>query len=274
MDQPAATTSARRLNGPGDIARTRGVLMALSRERDWYFAKPVARSLVAGVLSLGLLPLLDHARRLDRWRRLEWTQYAEAARWIGHRTGDATLTLLASVADRSAGAPSGRWTARICAAGALVVLAASVLTGDPWAMLWTAFVPLQGGLPAVLFSGLLGFGWVAHFNDLRAHAGRVERWLEQVNVAMVAHDRRPIVRAESRTPTGWMIAGVLLGVAGPLWLGVQTMVLALQNRYIRSTQSARWQMCERVLEWMDESGLPMEYDIEKLEPEQIAAMFS
>jgi hypothetical protein len=58
----------------------------------------------------------------------------------------------------------------------------------------------------------------------------------------------------------------------PLFLVPMVLVLFFQQWVCTDTRRISLQLIERILEWMDDTGLPVEYDVTALNPDEIAAM--
>lgn len=253
-------------------AHTRGILMALSRKRDWYFELFIPKVLATAVMTLGIRPLLEASIRFDRWRRLEWVQYAELAKWLRDQTGHPIAQELVGDAEQAAPRPANPWVLRLIAVAAMVVIGVEwYATGRFSSVLVTVFQPGSLSGSAIAFSAILSVGWLVQLSRFLRQQSTTTRWLVRLNAMLAAYDKRPVLPERSRLPWGWLAVGSALAVFGPTWAAFMVVVIALQNRYISGTRAVRLQMIERMLEWMDRSGLPVEFDIEELEPEAVAA---
>lgn len=251
-------------------SQTRAVLMALSRDRSWYFLTSLPSAAIIGLLTFGLVPLLDAARRFDRWRRLEWLQYADVMAWIADRTDSDEARLLTKDAEDFAGAPSKRVAVKLSVLAMCGLIAWSIWH-DGVIGLWRTV----GGVMTVHWSGLVFLlllltGWFVTLTALHRHQKRIAEWLDCVNEMLVAYDRRPVVLPLPTQQPAWLELLKLAGAVAFPWIGLPLLVFGEMNCYIRSTRAARMRFVERMLEWMD--GGPMEYDVEELDPEQIATM--
>lgn len=260
-------------------AQTRALLMTLSRKREWYFVKPTIRTLASACLTLGLRPPLTTARRFDRWRRLEWTTYAELARWMHQRSADPIADELVQYADGAANMPSRhRSTVAYVLVAVAILVGTAFLTRDwrtvfstvfapAWQPIWNAnLAPLICG-----YSFVLAFAWVSMLMVLMRHQAAIVVWLTRCSVLLAAHDKRPVVVPRRPLPVWYLLVAIVVGSVLAPWIGAMLVVIGVQNRYIIATRSARLAFIERMLEWMDQSGLPVEFDVEEMAPDAVAA---
>lgn len=255
-------------------ALTRSVLMALARKRDWYFDVSYPSTALWAVLSLGTWPLLLQAFRFDRFRRLEWNQYHAFAQWISIASEHPIAADLETFADKAGGRPSPRWGVRFAVAWALVLAAyAFMYSGfDGLTLVQTVFYPQSMQWPALAFNAVLAIGYLILLLTIVRQQTMTSLWIGRLNELLTAHDRRPIPLNLRSISWTWLVAASLLVIVGPTWAGAMLVAVATSNRYTRSTRALRLAMLERMLEWMDTSGLPVEFDIEEIEPEELVAM--
>lgn len=256
-----------------DRAHTRAVLMALARKREWYFEASLPLSVALSLLTLGIWPLLVQARRFDRFRRLEWNQYQAYAQWLSRTIGDSIAADLEQFAGKAAGRPSARFAVRLCVFGALAVAAIALFrTGDMLVLLKTVFVPQSLLWPAIAYSAILSIAWLVHLLNVIRQQTLTSLWIGRLNEMIAAHEKRPVPLVISKAPWPSLLVASLMAVLGPTWLAVALVALVIQNRYTRGTRAVRLAMVERMLEWMDTSGLPVEFDIEEIAPEELVAI--
>lgn len=247
--------------------------MALARKRDWYFQSPLMHQALWAIVTLGTWPLLVQSKRFDRFRRLEWNQYHGFAQWLSSATQDSIAADLEVFAERAAGRPSSRLAAKVCVVGALLLAAIVFYRLHDWeAVLKTAFWPQSLFLPAVVFSAILGVGWFSHVMGIVKQQAMTRLWIGRLNELLAAHEKRPLPIGVSKPNFATLLAASALAIVGPTWAAVALIALVIQNRYTGNTRAARLAMLERMLEWMDTSGLPVEFDIEEIEPEELVSL--
>ncbi len=251
--------------------------MALARKRDWYFEASLPWTILWCILSLGTWPLILQSFRFDRFRRLEWNQYYAYAQWLSMVNPDSAASPIASdlekVAEKAGEKPSARVAVKLFVLGALAIAAiAFVRTIDVVILAKTAFYPQSLLWPAIAFSALLSVGWFAHLLAVLRQQTMTSLWIGRLNELLVGQERRPVLLVISRAAWPWLVAASVVALFGPTWAAVALVAIAIQNRYTNGTRAVRLAMLERMLEWMDTSGLPVEFDIEEIEPEELVAM--
>lgn len=258
---------------PRSRAQSRAVLMALARKREWYFEASLITNGLWAFVTLGIGPLLGQSRRFDRFRRLEWNQYHAFAQWLARATGDEIAGELETFAERAWGRPSSRIAIVLCAVAALTLLIViGVRTLDWRAVLTTAFWPQSLYWPAITFGAVLLLGWVFHLMAVIRQQAMTRLWIGRLNELLAGYDRRPVPLGVSLPGWPMLLLTSALAIIGPVWLAMTLFALALGNRYTLHTRAARLAMLERMLEWMDTSGLPVEFDIEEIEPGELVEM--
>lgn len=254
-------------------AQTRAVLMALARKRHWYFDASLFWTALWCLLTLGTWPLLLQSFRFDRFRRLEWNQNASYARWLSSVTGDPISHDLQKFAEKAAGKPSSRFGVKLFVSGALGVAAVAFIRSEDLIVLArTVFYPQSLFWPAIAFNALLSIGWFAHLLTVLRQQTLTALWDGRLNELLSAQEKRPVPLVVARAGWPWLASASVVAILGPTWAAVAIVTVAIQNRYTRGTRAVRLAMLERMLEWMDTSGLPVEFDIEEVEPDELVAM--
>ena len=258
-------------DAPRDRLVTRGLLMGLSRRRGTFFEASIPTAIVESLPTLGLRPLWIAGERLERWRRHQWLLLGEFATWWHARTGDATAARMIEDAARFA-APRGRDRPIVAAVAYGLVLVGIAFHRGGWpAALDTVFRPQSGSTLAFAYSAVLSIAWlVVLARGLQQHA-RTNGWIEELNEAMAADGRRPLPATRTRVPWIWLLLAGLLAAVGPTWAAAMVAVLAVHNETVRAMRPVRMALVERMLERMDRSGLPIEYDVEATSPEAFAS---
>lgn len=252
---------------PRDRAVTRGLLMGLSRRRGSFFTTKIPTEIVLSIVTLGLRPLWVANVRVDRWRRYEWLLLGTFATWWHDRTDDANARRLTEDADRFS-APTGVDRPVIFAVvGGLALLWMAARDGGLVGALDCAFRPQSGSRYAFAYSAILSIAWlVVLARGWQQHA-RANAWIAELNDVLAADGRRPVPATDTRVPWIWFALAFLIALVGPTWGAMMVAVLAIQNDLSLSLRPVRLRMVERVLERMDASGLPIEYDVEANAPE-------
>lgn len=248
--------------------------MALARKRHWYFEASWFWTIVWAILTLGTWPLLLQSYRFDRFRRLEWNQYQAFAQWLGQSTDDPAIGQLQQDAESSAGNASKRLIVRGSVLLALVVLAVVWIFTDSWfellrTVFWPHFSLLYGNN---LYSAALACGIGAHLGAIGSQRQSTTRWISELNSYLQRVDRRPIPLPSKQSLWGLLIASAFALVLLPGWLVLTLFAVVVQNHYLASTRAIRLALLERMLEWMDASGLPVEFDIEEVEPDELVSV--
>lgn len=258
---------------PRSRAMTRGILMALARKRDWYFHASYLWSTVWGVLSLETWPVLLQSYRFDRFCRLEWNQYHAVAQWLTRVAPDTISNELEAFADGAAKARSKRVAVRLfVATAALIAAIAFIDSVDLGLLLKTAFWPQSGLRTALAFNAALSVAWLVHLLTVIRQMSRTGVWTGRFNELLAANERRPLPSPPTAVPWLLFVIAFVLLLVGPTWLAMMFVAIGIQNRYTKGTRAVRLAILERMLEWMDTSGLPVEFDIEEIEPEELVAM--
>lgn len=245
--------------------------MALARKRDWYFEASWFWTIVWAILTLGIWPLLLQSYRFDRFRRLEWNQYDAYALWMAHHVDKNEANTLAGIAFRWAGPPSWRVIERSYAMAALAVaIYILVTTGDLLAVARAVYSsPVAQGRPITLYGMCLGIGYLWFVRSVMRQSAMTTAWLRGVNRLLESKERRPVPLPPR--PRAWVkfVWVVPIAIFLPMWASMMIGAVLMQNHYIASTRAIRLALLERMLEWMDTSGLPVEFDIEEVEPGEL-----
>jgi hypothetical protein len=246
LPAPAPTATPVALVGPDHLAG--GVLRSLSRSFRGHYSWGVITTLVLGLGSLGVLPLLRWTRFFWQYVRLERQQLWHLAEWLRLQTAHPDADALPDQAETI------RWRGVLAAAawvwvGAVVLFFATRLWHDPFAvrMLFDSTLGARGGT-APLYRQDLFFAWTIglsvayalHWLQVQLHAGDVRRFVEKFNRVAAWEGVEPLARP--RLGVGaqplWMFAAAGMVVAGAAW-GLPLMLAgAAQRRYI-SRMSAR-----------------------------------
>ena len=244
--------------------------MALSRKRDWYFHASIFWTVVWAILTLGTWPLLLQAYRFDRFRRLDWNQYHAFSQWLDMASGNPVVSDLLKFAEKAAGKPSGRWAVRFLVFWALAIAGFALFrSADLIVTAKTVFYPQSLLWPAIAFNAILTVAWFVHLISILRQQSLSILWLGRLNELLAGSDKRPVPIIVSRAPWFWLVIASAVAVTGPVWAAMMLVAIAIQNRYTRGTRAVRLAFLERMLEWMDTSGLPVEFDIEEIEPQEL-----
>jgi hypothetical protein len=259
-----------------DRLLTRGVLMSLARQRDWYFSQNIVGVIVRAALTFGAGPLWTTTHRWRRWQTLEWLQCAHLARWLQSRLGEDAARLLVRRADDELSQRSWVWLVKVIAlvafAGAFVSVAS---------MFWSAWVGVWSTdsrtlrwliLPIVV---PVSVGWIFQLLIVWHHQQKMRSWIDALGGLLVEQERRP-VRASRDLPGNRRAALEMLPALPAVLIGPHVALaiagVAICNRLVRRSRSRKMQLIERMLEIDDRSGLPMEYDVVEVKPAEIAMM--
>jgi hypothetical protein len=249
--------------GPDQLAGA--VLKGLSRPIGQKLSWSVVRSLVLGLLSFGVLPILAWVRSFRAYAIAEQQQYLHLAQWVRLNTDHPLARRLESEAGEL------RPRALLTLGSVLAVLA---MVFGAWTEMARARVPVWDGL----IGGTYGFGrtrffdhWVWNFHG----SGRVHNYwvfgliaayaLHWIQVQLHAQDVRRLVgrfnevaKAEGVPaarvePLGstlrplWVLAGVVMFAWGAQWALVAMLAGAAQRRYITwSSRSTRAEVAQRL----------------------------
>jgi hypothetical protein len=254
-------------------AQTRALLMVLSRDRRSSFeSSPVAMALLS-LVSIGFLPAWLLGSKCDRMTRLHQTEMAQLGDWIA-KFVDAQVGRAVGAGDRTLRQPLA------ISRGVLVPFftACALLAGAAW-FRGEPFVAR-----VVAWGMLFIVAQALHYDALsgwRLSQARREA-LAPLNKLLASRERRAV---DPRPLRGslmlalvlvWFLAICLTIVH--LALGVLAVALlsgiasASLNANVRRCREVHLQLIERLLEWMDDTGLPVEYEVTALNPDEIAAM--
>lgn len=257
-------------------AQTRALLMALSRDRVTYFAFQ-SWDAVLVALTATIAPLYRFFRRLPRFERLEWRQREEFVAWVMRFVPLRSHTMrLESL--------SSRWrrvrplhlvtlalVSALFAAAPILSFRERVRLGSDR---WPEAIDLFWRIALVTVGSL----WFYRAACLILTQAGLDRWTRHCNVMMAADGRRPIL---FRGISWWYWpVGVVVGAVGqcqmisnwPLILVPILFAMYLNNAAVDDVRRVHLQLIERLLEWMDDTGLPVEYEVTALNPDEIAAM--
>ncbi len=263
---------------PRSRALTRGVLMSLARKRDWYFHASYFWTIVWAVLTLGTWPLLLQSYRFDRFRRLEWNQYAAFAQWLRLVTNDSNAAEVEALAERALRTSSTHrfWVRFFVFSALLIATIAFVRSVDLLVLVKTSFIPQSILWTALAYNAVLSVGWIVHLSCVLRQQLLTAIWIGRLNELLETLEKRSLpIHGRVTSTVPFIVSSVglaLFAVVGPTWAAAMLAAVAVQNRYTNGTRAIRLALLERMLEWMDTSGLPVEFDIEEIEPEELVAM--
>lgn len=252
-------------------AQTRGLLMALSRDRAAYFIGRPAVSLTLAVVTLGILPLIRRSRRFLSIERMEWSELLELSSWLTAytRLGSRASLLERFASDRLRTARSRR--TRYIACFTFCGLAAALACIHQWLT--------PDGRLATLWCGFftcIAVAWLLQLLLLTTHVKWLRDWIGHVNQLLYNDDKREIDQ-----PRGMWLIFAGLGVpllvvqfltALPVVLLLVVLTRLMLARHLQQFRQTQLHLLERLLEYMDDTGLPVEYDVVALNPDEIAAM--
>ncbi len=255
---PFTPTSTLRFDPPGRADElTAGVVAALQRPAPRVMAWGVGRTVVVGLLTAGLGPMVALPLKFRAYAALERLQYEHVAEWLELRGGADGLK---PVALRLGFSRLLYGITLLAAAVAVGAAGLYLFTGGGW---WTGlgyvyfpashgrFVPVGSGsdVPVGLtFLASLTAGYLANVWQVNRHALAVDRFVDAFNAAGES------VGVAARGPgfqwglDGWTVAaGVILPLLAVLW-GVPMMLAAgVQRRYVTlNGPRARRSLAERL----------------------------
>ena len=255
---------------PRDRLVTRGLLMGLSRRRGMFFSANLPTTIVESILTLGLRPLSVARGRIDRWRRYEWILLGKFATWWHARAGDADARRLADDATRFATPRSVDRPIVAALIYSVIVVAIAFQRGGWGGAIDAVFRPQSLSPFAFAYSAVLSIAWLGLLARGWQEHARMNAWIDGLNRALAADGRRPVPATRLRVPWLWFALAGLIALVGPTWAATMVAVLATHNALVRCVRPIRLALVERLLERMDTSGLPIEYDVESISPEAFA----
>jgi hypothetical protein len=206
----------------------RGTLMGLRRDRSGYVVPRSLVTLLAGLVSFGILPLVMVERGYWRWSRGEQVKLQATARSFGLL--DATASPVARVADDFASGRERRlWVYGALGVGMLMSLISLVGIAPglgPW---WTVD-GLMWSLAGILLTAPASVVLLAR---MIRHARGVGRVVSVLDAWQIDRERRPV-----RVRTRWMPDPLLLVCAiialalGATWLALPWFVAAMWRGYV------------------------------------------
>lgn len=256
---PTVALSSGIVDAPDHLAG--GVLRSLARPLAPGLSWGVLKTGALGVLSFGVLPLLDWTKHLNDMIRFERTQLWHLAEWARLKTGHTDASALCASADGMRTRHVLSVTALLWAGAAafFVVLQAFGTTSPVRAMIEATYgfemIPLRRALAssgAYVFAAWtigLSIAYALHWLRLQLHAADVRRFIENFNRIAEWEAVPPIV--PNRVGTGirpmWIVGAIVLASWNALW-GVPMMLAgAAQRRYTNVTGAAnRAALAERV----------------------------
>lgn len=260
-------------------AQMRALLMALSRNRRGTFLRELVLSLISAAATLGVAPLFrsvtiwKNSRRFVRTVRIEWAQWIWQHQPLSYHADE--LSVLSS-----RGVPLGIIVLALMNLVLLILICLSPLDDGPegFSVRWL----LSGQFDfrrlwrALLI--LIGTGWLALIMAQLMTAIRADAWAVRANAMLADDERRQIRFLRLGTwrllliPPAMSVLFIQSLTNFPMAAALLVLSLALQDIQERASRRVHLQLIERLLEWMDDTGLPVEYDVTALNPDEIAAM--
>ena len=234
---------------------TAAVVASLQRPAPKVMAWGTARTVIIGLLTAGLGPMVLLPARFGRYAALERSQYEHLAEWVRLRDGQADG--LKPVAWRMGF--SRLWYAVTLLFATVAAAAAGLflLTGGGW---WGGlglvyfpashgnFLATAGGsdLPlGAIFLASLTIGYLANFWQVNRHALAADRFVDALNAEASGAARGPGFQWGLDGPT--VVAGVALPAVGLLWAVPMMLAAGAQRRYVtKAGPRARRALAERV----------------------------
>lgn len=254
--QPAPEPPAEARVGPDHLAGA--LLRSLSRSFRGHYSWGVLTTLVVGLLSFGILPLLRWTQQFHRYVRLERQQLWHLAEWLRLQTAHPDAATLPDETNQI------RWRGPLAAAawlwlGAVVVFFAL--------QLWHAATPghtllastfgfrsraVSGAFRPDLFAAWtvgLFVAYALHWLHVQLHAADVRRFIEKINRVAEWEGIPPLTlpQAGPGAQPLWLLGALAMVMAGAVW-GVPLMLAgAVQRRYIsRTSACVRAEAADRV----------------------------
>jgi hypothetical protein len=238
-----------------------GVLRSLSRSFRGAYSWGVFTTLLVGVASFGVLPLLRWTQQFHRYVRLERQQLWHLAEWLRLQTAHPDAAKLPAETEEI------RWRTALAATslawlGALLAVFALDLTlrGTyplpfvDWLVSWTYGQRLATGKTRADLHGVwtlcLCIAYALHWLHVQFHAGDVRRFVEKFNRVLEWEGAAPLTppRVGIGLHPAWMIAAAGIMFVGGAYWGLPLMLAgAVQRRYIsRTSAHLRAEAADRV----------------------------
>ena len=256
VPSPAAGSAPEALVAPDHLAG--GVLRSLSRSFRGHYSWGVVSTFVIAIFSFGVAPLVRWTQNLNRYVRLERTQFWHLAEWLRLQTAHPDAQRLPEEAE------SIRWRGALAAAswvwlGAVVVFVIARLWNSElpgralWHSTWAArVVPrYDDARPDIHLAWVVGLSvaYALHWLQMQLHGGDVRRFIGKINNVLQWEGVAPLSVPEvgiGFSPL-WVLGAVGMCSAGAYW-GVPLMLAgAVQRRYIsRTSARVRAEAADRV----------------------------
>ena len=241
------------------------VLQGLSRPIGGRLSWSVAKSLVLGLLTFGLLPILSWLRSFRHFAIAEQQQYLHLAQWVRQNTDHPLARQLESDAEELR--PRNSLTALTLFALIVTVFGIGQFVVKYHLPTWDVVLSGTYGYadgrafdrpirhyffsPQIYNFWVFGLGaaYLAHWCQVQLHAADVRRFVGRFNEVARAEG----VSAARVEPLGttlrplWVAAGVLMFFLGAPWGVVAMLAGAAQRRYITwSSRSTRAEVAQRL----------------------------
>jgi hypothetical protein len=231
---PISTTFHPPRNGDAHGA---ALLSALERNAGYRLSWDLGTTLVLGLLTAGLLPMVILLLRFRTFATSGKFHLEHVTEWMEKR-GRATPQLLAATHRLAGGWPSAIWAGIAFAVAALLAAGAQVVWQDRSVLpLWSIYlVDSRWGIPAaymlLVAGGFVPCSWVA----LKLFADRVQEYAHALDSASLPASRDIVVPAAPDWK--WLACGVALLAAGCIWGPAMMLAAGAHRRYINQSTSA------------------------------------
>ncbi|MDQ3441967.1 MAG: hypothetical protein M3478_16670, partial [Planctomycetota bacterium] len=244
---PPSERAPEALVGPDHLAG--GLLRSLTRSFRGHYSWGVVTTLLLGIASFGVLPLLRWTQNFHKFVRLERQQLWHLAEWIRLQTAHPDAATLPDEANRIpwrsglAGTSLAWAAALVFVFGLELAFRTSGLPPVESLISWTYGYRFAAGKTRVdlfaVWTLCLFAAYAFHWLHVQLHAADVRRFVEKLNRVAEWEGFAPLTppRVGFGAQPLWLIGAAGLIVAGAFW-GLPLMLAgAVQRRYISRTSA-------------------------------------
>jgi hypothetical protein len=234
------------------------VLQGLARPVHRKLSWSAPRTMVLGVLSFGLLPIVFLSKRFRQYQIVEQQQLWHLAEWLRQNTNHPEARALEDEAEALAPSPRVGLFASLCIVGLILLFFTQLREGDAWA--WMAMFDRTYLYPfhrlahityyrsdssrAFLFFNTWTLAltaiYLGHWLRVQLHARRLRAWMERFNRIATAEG---LAGVQPRMPgiglrPIWVAGGLVLAACGWLWAVPMILAGAVHRRMVHAASTA------------------------------------
>jgi hypothetical protein len=234
------------------------VLQALARPVHRKLSWSALRTVILGMISFGLVPILFLAKRFRQYVVLEQQQLWHLAEWLRQQAHHPDAAILQDEADALAESRGQNLLGSLGVVALVALFFYGLRSEHAWS--WAAMFnhtylypfhrtatityyrsPASNAFEFFnLWTLALTVAYLGHWLQVQLHAWRIRAWIARFNQIVVAERLTPVKPRSPGIglPIIWLIAGVILAACGWLWAFPMMLAGAAHRRMVHSASTA------------------------------------